>query len=1525
MKSPSGLLELLQRHWRSPFQQITQLSMYWVLTIPFVVQVVGIVGLVGYLSYRSGQQATTELANQLLRQTSERVNDQLNNYLSIPTNIVATNQLAVQQGILKLDNREHLRQQLWQQISLNPLLPSVGLWQPQGYGISYSRLSSKPIVEQLQKLTPEPITTNTIVLNDNQLNQRRYFLTDTQGKQGSLLYQFKNDFRSTPWYQYAQRLDQSGWIPISFARVVPILQFGAFAKVTDATGQIQGIFTASYLLPQLSLFLTKLHFSPTGQAFIIERSGELVATSIPAEASVSITIRGKLSRLSALNSQDLRTREVSQQLFQMFGRLDAVKTTTQLSLLVAGEQIFVQITPYTHNPGLDWYLVTIIPASDFITEIRANGYRTAALCGLALLGSVGVGTWTAGRLSRSLRSLSTVSQAVARGNLTHTLPASRIVEIQHLTEAFGHMVADLQAANQLRQTYAEDLQRQVMAQTALLNQAQQIAKLGCWWWDLRADVRVWSPQMYELVGIDPAEYPTPPNLDVIQQMIHPEDRQRVNRTIQTAIAHGTPYTIEFRFLHSDGQIVYTSSMGLFDRDRDGRITRFWGITQDITDRKLNELALRQSELKFSTIFHNSPQPAWIATLSEGRCLEVNQAFCECLGYSYVEAIGKTCIQLKLWHNLADLDQFRQTLLKTGSIHNFEVVFRTRSGELKTVLLAANIASLDGEARVVGVLSDITDRQRAELALKQNEARFREWAAACPGVIYTVVETNNGPSQYEYLSPLFPSVHEVAIEAAYADAKVVFDQIHPEDVAGYQAAVLASLQTMQPFQHEWRIITPSGLTKWLQANSRPSQRDNGDMVWHGVVLDVTDRKQTEIKLMRQQAMLEAMSQQGRIGAWELDLVQQKLSWSAMTKILHQVSLDFEPDLETAINAYKVGANRTKILAALQDAIAHGTPWNLELELITVKGKEIWVNTTGQAEFKDGHCIRLFGSFQDISDRKAAEQELIDAKERAEAANQAKSTFLANMSHELRTPLNVILGFAQVMQYDSSPTSPHHANLTAIYNSGEHLLSLINDILDLSKIEAGKLSLDPQPCNLNTFLSSLQIMFNQRATEKGLQLRLEQNHLPSVVSIDGQKLQQVLINLLGNAIKFTETGVVTLRAGMWTAGEVERVKDVREEDGMTHVPSASASPTFPPSLYFEVEDTGSGIAPHELQLIFDPFAQASAGRKMQQGTGLGLAISRRLVQLMGGSLSVTSQFGQGSCFRVLIPVQVMTDEVPTAIAPLSSIVGLAPNQPHYRILIVDDQPENRQLLLQLLQPLGLELREAVNGEDALRQWQTWQPHLIWMDLRMPDMDGYEATQRIRAWGNGTGENNGDVQNSGEGGIDSSAPTAPSSPSSYPLIHPPCPPSPIIIALTAQALAGDRDRALAAGCDDYMTKPFQVDELYAKLTKHLGLEYAYAVCAITTGKRQPTSLVPEQLGVMPHSWILELHDRATFCNDRTVMELLSAIPPECQTLADELAQLAYEFDFEHILQLTQPYLEGTLLGADRQADRQSAQANS
>ncbi|MDB9313463.1 ATP-binding protein [Spirulina sp. CS-785/01] len=528
------------------------------------------------------------------------------------------------------------------------------------------------------------------------------------------------------------------------------------------------------------------------------------------------------------------------------------------------------------------------------------------------------------------------------------------------------------------------------------------------------------------------------------------------------------------------------------------------------------------------------------------------------------------------------------------------------------------------------------------------------------------------------------------------------------------------------------------------------------------------------------------------------------------------------------------------------------------------------TAKQAATQDNFALRVEANTQDEIGSLAQDfnillervsqytQELIEAKEKAEQANRAKSTFLATMSHELRTPLNAILGFAQLLTYDPSLNPSQKEQLDIINRSGEHLLTLINDILSLAKIESGNMEYAPKNIDLYAVLEDIKTLFLLKADSQNLQLQLEINSdVPQYIQADDGKLRQVFINLIGNALKFTTQGGILI--------QVQRTEPHPDQ--------------FPPDtlpLTFSVTDTGPGIAPEEVTLLFEAFSQTETGRNSQQGTGLGLTISQQFIQKIGGNLQVNSTLGEGTTFFFTLPVTEISADQLEKPKVTQRVIGLEPNQPTYRILVVEDKWENRELLQRLLTPLGLELQEAVNGEEAVILWESWQPDLILMDIAMPKMNGYEATKQIRKR---------EIEKLKHQELDRGT---------------------VILALTASVFEEERAAVLASGCDDFLRKPFRDYDLFQKMRDNVGIQFIYESI---TPEDHPTQSQNEDseealdltiLLEMPEPWQQQFKEAAIAAEADILQRLIQDIPNSHSQVKQTLETWIYNFQFDKISDL-------------------------
>jgi PAS domain S-box-containing protein len=879
------------------------------------------------------------------------------------------------------------------------------------------------------------------------------------------------------------------------------------------------------------------------------------------------------------------------------------------------------------------------------------------------------------------------------------------------------------------------------------------------------------------------------------------------------------------------------------------------------------------------------------------------------------------------------------------------------------------------AQMTALAMEARDRKQAELKLRSVTERLQYLLATTPAVIFSCKVGGNYDVTF-VSENVFSMIGYEARE--FVNGSLDWHSIiHPED-REFVVNEYDRILEKESISYEYRELHKNGNYRWIYDEVKLVKDTAGIPVeCVGYAVDITARKQAEIAL-QQQVKRERLvnSIQERIRS-SLNL--EEVMTMAVEEVRQFLSTDrtiiyrFNPDWSGFVAVESVAANTSPILGTdINDPCFRERYVSIYAEghlraidnIYTADISKCHIDLLSQFEIKANivvpilqgenlwglliahHCrsqrhwnsseieslklisVQLAIAIQqstlfeqaktEIADRKLAEAALQKAVVAADKANRAKSEFLSSMSHELRTPLNAILGFSQVMVRDSSLNKQHQQHLEIINRAGEHLLSLINDILEMSKIEAGRSQLNESSFNLIRLLETLEEMFRLKTESKKLQLNFEIGEgVPQFVCGDEGKLRQILINIVGNAIKFTETGSVNLRVKKKpeTSLAVETATIQRkpakasfqQSQGLVvQTPGIQTKPAFAGSeslqhsavetafadseesaqgefdrtntnsmiptflrLEFEIEDTGPGIEAQEMNKLFEPFEQTKTGHKSQQGTGLGLPISRKFVQMMGGDIAVSSTPGLGSKFAFDIKINLAESAEIKMLKPQKKVRGLAPNQPEYRILVVDDRADNCLVITRLLSPLGLLVREARNGEEAIVIWENWQPHLIWMDMQMPVMNGYEATRRIKA---------------------------------HPLGK-----QTAIVALTASAFEEERKTILRAGCDDFIRKPFDANVLFAKMEELLEIRYIYEepVELNIENERKiseddSAQSVESLLAQMPVEWVQKISDAARECCDDKILQLVEEMPKELETAAQILTNLAQDFLFDDIIEL-------------------------
>ncbi|MCW5312806.1 PAS domain S-box protein [Nostoc sp. KVJ3] len=922
-----------------------------------------------------------------------------------------------------------------------------------------------------------------------------------------------------------------------------------------------------------------------------------------------------------------------------------------------------------------------------------------------------------------------------------------------------------------------------------------------------------SKNVKAMVGYEAREFLENPSFWL--HHVHPEDVELISEKFSQLVEQEYS-SYEYRWLHADGTYHWFYEKMRLIRDEVGKPIECVGYWADINDAKLAELALQSGRQQYKLLAEASPVCIF-HTDANSNALYFNQRWSEITGCSIEESLGKG------WTKAVHPEDCEQLLLIWDRARSDKTIYKYEHRFLRDDLTVVWVICQalpefrdDGEIKgYIGTITDITERKLAEEALCESAERER----AIAQVIQRMRQTLD-------LETIFAATTQELRQVLNCDRVVVYR-----------------------FNPEWNgeFVSESVGDGWI---SLIEEHNNDPNLTEGVLQD------------------------GRCLAKILDSTDNHLE-DPYLQATQGASFRSVPDIYNAEfhPCYISLLERFQAKAYIIVPILYGSQiWGLLASYQNSDSRQ-WkpgeVNIVVQIGNQLGVALQQAQLLAQTQRQSQALQEAVIA---ADAANRAKSEFLANMSHELRTPLNAILGFTQVMSHDRALSPEHQQNLAIINRAGEHLLNLINDILEMSKIEAGRITLNLNSFDLIRLLENLEEMLRFRATSKGLELVFEYtSYLPQYIQADESKLRQVLLNLLGNAIKFTDTGRVILRVGMgtgeWGAGEEG---GAGEAGGVGEELITNAQ-----SLIFEVTDTGCGIAPQEIDLLFEAFGQTETGRKSQQGTGLGLAISRKYVELMGGNMSVASIIGEGSQFIFDIQFSLATVSEIQIKQIRRQVLSLAPAQSEYRILVVDDSTDSRLVLVKILTSIGFAIQEAVNGNEAIALWQKWQPHLILMDMRMPVMDGYEATKIIK-----TREESSMVN---------------------------C--KTIIIALTANAFEEQREAMIIAGCDDYINKPFREEELLEKLSEYLGVKYIYqednyqrgnAKQQITESSLKLADIIPLLYEMSPE-WVNQVYTAAAQCSDDLILQLIEQIPLENVELRNFIKNLAHDFQFEKIMEFT------------------------
>ena len=998
------------------------------------------------------------------------------------------------------------------------------------------------------------------------------------------------------------------------------------------------------------------------------------------------------------------------------------------------------------------------------------------------------------------------------------------------------------------------VRKQLIESEAVMNISLTQSEAGIWDFNLLSHKITYHKSWFEMLGYSELEVNS--SLELFNRLIHPDDISGVTKAFNDYIGgKSEKYEVTYRMMTKSGGWKWVLDRGkILEKDSRGKPVRIIGMLIDFDRQKASENVLFEYEGKLKTLFDNLVIGIY-QTAPDGSIIEVNPALCAMLGYSSAEELKKINLENEFYANY-DRRDFLNEINKKGVIEGKRSQWTKKDGgKIFVSESARTIRNLNGNILYyLGTVEDITDRQKAEELIRESEERYRSlYNSMVDGVVVTDLEGKILECNPSYLKMLGDySLDEIR--------QLTYQQLTPEKWHKFETEVIVPQIFNTGFSDEYEkecirkdgTHFPISIRGWLIKD-----HNNQPIRLLGIVRDITERKRAEDD--------RRVSEKRFRRAFELPMVGFTITsldkgWIEVNEALQQMlgyskqELDHLTwaDLTDPRDLTADEAEFNRILAGEIDS------YTIEKRFVRKNGDTVWTMlSVGCVRKSDSSVDYIVALIQDISVQKEAEKELLQTNvyletanamatemaARAEIANKAKSTFLANMSHEIRTPLNAIIGFSQLISRDPNLTVTQKEYNNSIVRSGEHLLSLINDILELSKIEAGHTGLNPVNVDLFALLNDTRVLFKEQAHSKHLDFNFEvANNFPSHIIIDETKFRRILVNLIGNSIKFTEQGGVTVRAGF---------EKQTEDSGI---------------MVIEVEDSGSGISKSDMDKLFKRFEQTSSGIGKSSGTGLGLALSHELSLLMGGNITATSEEGKGSVFTFTLNTKLGNTTFDRK-SFNKRVTGIESGTAHYRILVVDDIKENLEVMVNLLKLVGFETMEAVNGADALVKFKEWNPHLILMDIRMPVMDGYEAFKLIQATEKGR--------------------RTP------------------VVAVTASSFEDERNLIIALGMKGYIRKPFHENELFSVIGEILGIKFIYEQTDFAlplSPYSENLNAIKEDLANVQQRLVTEILAAIDSADLDLILELIKQIEPDYSDLIQYLTALANDYDYTYLEQLFQ-----------------------
>ncbi len=869
------------------------------------------------------------------------------------------------------------------------------------------------------------------------------------------------------------------------------------------------------------------------------------------------------------------------------------------------------------------------------------------------------------------------------------------------------------------------------------------------------------------------------------------------------------------------------------------VSHIISITRDITERKQIEMKLQISESQKNAILNGIK--ANIAFVDKDlKIIWANKTAADSVNRTPDEMIGRTCHHF--WAGSQTPCTNCPSLKAMMSKKSEHTIMYTPDGRIWD---EGGEPIFDPDGNLIGIVeiaTDITESKKLESELRISLTKYEALFNIFP-IGITISDTTGQIIESNQIAETLLGISREEQEKRLIDGEE-WRIIRPDGsiMPNSEYASVMALREGHPVENVvMGIVKDKSRVEWINVSAAAIPLEG-----YGVAIvynDITEQKQSENALRESEIKYRLLTENAADVIWVLNLTTGKFTYISPSVFqLRGFTAEeaMKERLEDSLTPDSIAVVMNAIAKNINDFIAHpDIPKYFinEVQQYCKNGQVIWVEVSTQYRYSPTGDIEVLGVSRNIEERKKSEETLLKAKHDAEMANKAKSIFLANMSHEIRTPLNAIIGFSQLINRDQGLSETQREYNVSIIRAGEHLLSLINDILELSKVEAGRTMLNPAHVDLQSLLTDIHLIFKERAQSKHIQFVFEtSDNLPRFVIVDESKLRQIFINLIGNAIKFTDEGCVTVRTCYDKVNERESF------------------------LRVEIKDSGSGIAEIELNTLFKHFVQTSTGIKKGSGTGLGLALSRELAILMGGDITVESEVGKGSTFNFHVEIKEgQMESVETDI--FKRVVSIDKGVKTYRIMVADDKPENLKVAVTLLKMVGFETIEAVNGEDAIEKFNEYLPDLILMDLRMPVMDGSEAIRRIKAT---------------EKGADTP-----------------------IVALTAGTFESDRKSTESLGIQGYICKPFRENELFATIGKILGITYTYKdeTLSLRSMHQRDAEIIAADIRKLPENLHLKMLEALAVADITQFMKLVDSVGQDYPELAQLLLTLAKNYDYDYL----------------------------